>query len=141
MLTKAGVPLVAPFSGAQAIREPLNPLVFHLRASYQQEAGKIITYLAKQGTTRSGIFYQDDEFGRDGLAGYEKYVKAWKLAAPVVAKDDRKTLDIDAAAQAMAKPTPEAVVMYAEGPREPRQEDEEPGLETAVLHAVQRQFR
>jgi branched-chain amino acid transport system substrate-binding protein len=111
VLTKAGVPLVAPFSGAQAIREPLNPLVFHLRASYQQEAGKIITHLATQGTTRIGILYQDDEFGRDGLAGYEKYLKAWKLNAPVVAKYDRKTLDVDAAVQAMAKAAPEAVVM------------------------------
>jgi branched-chain amino acid transport system substrate-binding protein len=111
VLTKAGVPLIAPFSGAQAIREPLNPLVFHLRASYQQEAGKIITHLATQGTRRIGILYQDDEFGKDGLAGYHKYLNAWKLSAPVVAKYDRKTLDIDAAVQAMAKAAPEAVVM------------------------------
>jgi branched-chain amino acid transport system substrate-binding protein len=111
VLTRAGVPLVAPFSGAQAIREPLNPLVFHLRASYQQEAGKIITHLATQGTTRIGVLYQDDEFGKDGLAGYQKYMNAWKITAPVVAKYDRRTLDIDAAVEAMAKATPEAVVM------------------------------
>ncbi len=111
LLTKAGVPLVAPFSGALAIREPLNPLVFHLRASYQQEAGKIITHLATQGTTRIGILYQDDEFGKDGLAGYEKYMNAWKLKAPAVVKYDRKTLDVDAAVQTMAKASVEAVVM------------------------------
>jgi branched-chain amino acid transport system substrate-binding protein len=111
LLTKAGVPLVAPFSGALAIREPLNPLVFHLRASYQQEAGKIITHLATQGTTRIGILYQDDEFGKDGLAGYEKYMSAWKLKAPAVVKYDRKTLDVDAAVQTMAKASVEAVVM------------------------------
>ncbi len=111
VLTKAGVPLVAPFSGALAIREPLNPLVFHLRASYQQEAGKIITHLATQGTTRIGILYQDDEFGKDGLAGYEKYMNAWKLKAPAVVKYDRKTLDVDAAVQTMAKAGVEAVVM------------------------------
>jgi ABC-type branched-subunit amino acid transport system substrate-binding protein len=111
VLTKAGVPLVAPFSGALAIREPLNPLVFHLRASYQQEAGKIITHLATQGTTRIAILYQDDEFGKDGLAGFQKHLGVWKITPPAVAKYDRKTLDIDEAVKAMAKVTPEAVVM------------------------------
>ena len=111
ILTQARVPLVAPFSGAQAIREPLSPLVFHLRASYQQEAGALIMQLATQGIHRIGVMVQDDEFGRDAQAGFERHMKERQLAPTFVARYDRKTLDVSGAVDALARTTPEAVVM------------------------------
>ena len=34
LFTQAKVPFFAPFSGAEALREPFNRLIFHVRASY-----------------------------------------------------------------------------------------------------------
>lgn len=111
VLTQAKVPLVAPFSGASSIREPLNPLVIHLRASYQQEAGKIIEQLTTQGIKKIAVLYQDDGFGKDSLGGYEKSMKARNLTPLVVAKYDRKDLNVTEAVAAIAKTSPQAIVM------------------------------
>jgi branched-chain amino acid transport system substrate-binding protein len=109
--TQAKVPMIAPFSGAQSIREPLNPLVFHLRASYQQEAGKIVEQLTTQGIKKIAILHQDDGFGKDGLAGFEKALKERSISPTVIAKYDRKDLNVTGAVDAIAKTSPQAVVM------------------------------
>lgn len=111
VLTAAKVPLIAPFSGAQSIREPLNPLVVHLRASYQQEAAKIIEQLTTQGIRKIAVLYQDDGFGKDSLAGYEKAMKDRGLAPLAAVKYDRKDLNVTEAVAAIAKTNPQAVVM------------------------------
>ena len=111
VLTQARVPLIAPFSGAQSIREPINSLVFHLRASYQQEAAKMIDQLITQGIRKVAILYQDDGFGKDGLAGFEKSMKERKLTPLAVAKYDRKDLKVDEAVRTIVKTAPEAIVM------------------------------
>ena len=42
LATKARVPFVAPFTGAMALRAPLNRYAFHVRASYNDETGLIV---------------------------------------------------------------------------------------------------
>ena len=42
VVTQAKVPLVGMFTGAEALRAPLNRYVFHVRASYYDETEKIV---------------------------------------------------------------------------------------------------
>ena len=63
---EAGVPYVAPFTGAGFLRdhETLSTVV-NFRASYQQEVDEIIDRLIEdRGITRVGVLYQNDSFGR-----------------------------------------------------------------------------
>ena len=63
---EAGVPYVAPFTGAGFLRdhETLSTVI-NFRASYQQEVNEIIDRLIEdRGITRIGVLYQNDSFGR-----------------------------------------------------------------------------
>jgi branched-chain amino acid transport system substrate-binding protein len=111
LLLKAKIPLIAPFSGAATLHKPFNPYVFHLRASYQDEAAKMVESLATLQIKRVAVLYQDDPFGKDGLAGFQRHLQARLLAPLVVAKYDRKDLKIDAAVRDIAAANPQAVLM------------------------------
>ena len=67
----AGVPYVAPFTGAEFLRNADQlPNVVNLRASYQQEINEMVGRLiGERDITRIGILYQNDSFGRVGLQG------------------------------------------------------------------------
>ena len=108
---KEKIALVAPFSGAETLHKPFNPYLFHLRASYQDEAAKMVESLATLHITRVALLYQDDAFGRDGLAGFDRTLKALKLAPLVVAKYSRKDLKVDAAVRDIVATKPQAVLM------------------------------
>lgn len=66
----AGVPFVAPFTGAEFLRDPALDNVLNLRASYYQETEELVARLTEDlGVTRVGVLYQDDSFGTNGLEG------------------------------------------------------------------------
>ncbi len=73
----AKVPLIAPASGMDALR-PLNPLVFHTRASYSQEMNKIARQLSSTGFTKIAIPYFDNAFGKSSIAAFEAAAKNYK---------------------------------------------------------------
>ncbi len=67
---EAGVPYVAPFTGAAFLRDPRWDNVINLRASYGQETEAMVAHLiADRGIGRIAVMYQDDSFGRAGYAG------------------------------------------------------------------------
>jgi ABC-type branched-subunit amino acid transport system substrate-binding protein len=111
LLQKEHVALVAPFSGAAALHRPFNPYVFHLRASYWDEAGKMVESLSMLQIRKVAILHQDDAFGEDGLEGFQRSLTARNMHAAVVAKYSRKTLDVGPAADAIAAANPGAVLM------------------------------
>ena len=42
LISKAGVPYIAPFTGAELLRNPVNKVVFNVRASYFDETEAIV---------------------------------------------------------------------------------------------------
>ena len=69
----AGVPFLAPFTGAEFLRDPALDNVINLRASYHQETEEMVARLTDDlGITRVGVLYQDDTFGTDGLVGVKR---------------------------------------------------------------------
>ena len=69
---KSPVPLVGPITGAEVLRKPTPPNLFHIRASYADEAEKIVQHLATLGIHRISVVYLDNGLGQDGLAGVER---------------------------------------------------------------------
>ena len=54
--------LIAPATGAISLHEPMQPFVFHLRASYQKEAERAVKHLAGVGVKRFTIVQVNDPF-------------------------------------------------------------------------------
>ena len=65
-----GVPFVAPFTGAEFLRDPSLPNVLNLRASYYQETENMVAHLTEDlGISRVAVLYQNDSYGHTGLEG------------------------------------------------------------------------
>ena len=66
----AGVPFLAPFTGAEFLRDRELANVLNVRASYYQETEEMVARLTEDlGITRIAVLYQDDSFGLNGLEG------------------------------------------------------------------------
>ena len=69
----AGVPFIAPFTGAEFLRDPELDNVFNLRASYFQETEEMVARLTEDlAVTRVAVLYQDDSYA--GLCTKVRYV-------------------------------------------------------------------
>ena len=113
IFTEAKVPFVGAFTGAQSLREPFNRYVFNVRASYFDETEAIIQHLVLGGAKRIAVFYQNDAYGKAGLAGVERAMKKRNLAISSTATVERNTVDVAKAVQTMSKDNPAAIVMIS----------------------------
>ena len=67
---EAGVPFIAPFTGAAFLRDEHWTNIINMRASYAQETEEMVARMTTDlGITRIAIMYQDDSFGRTGYQG------------------------------------------------------------------------
>jgi ABC-type branched-subunit amino acid transport system substrate-binding protein len=103
--------LIGTISGADVLRNPPNPHIFHLRASYGDETAAIIANLLTVGIKRVAVLYQDDGFGQAGLQGVKAALALQKLEPVAVAAVPRNSLEVNAAVTTIANSKPEAVVM------------------------------
>jgi len=109
---QAGVPFIGPFTGAEFLRNPFKPNVVNIRASYYQETEIIVERLTKdRNAARIAIFYQDDAFGRAGLAGTQKALEKRGLKLAAEGTYERNTLAVKSALLEIRKGDPEAVIM------------------------------
>ncbi|MES2687665.1 MAG: ABC transporter substrate-binding protein [Pseudomonadota bacterium] len=115
LLEKYGVPLIGPSTGAMVLHQPVKKHVFNVRATYQREAEKAVTHLNSMGITRIGIFYADDSFGADGVAGAQKGLAAAKLQPSVLEKFNRSKPDFAPLAPKVVETNTQAVIMVASG--------------------------
>ena len=93
MLQKRGLHNLFPMSAARSMYEPIDPLKFSMFASYYQGSRSTIKYFVEQKDKKSiGILYQDDDFGKDILAGVVDQLEAlgMKLTAETTYKRGAK---------------------------------------------------
>ena len=113
VFTKAQVPLIGPFTGAEAFRRPFNRYIFNVRASYFAETDKLVDLLATLRLQRIAVFYQNDTYGKAGLEGVERAARARNMPIAATATVERNSTDVKAAVAALAKVDPQAVVMIS----------------------------
>ncbi|WP_457447302.1 ABC transporter substrate-binding protein [Roseateles sp. P5_E4] len=111
VLKENKLPLIAPATGAISLREPVQPWVYHLRASYQKEAERAVKHLAGIGVKRITIVQVNDPFGNDAGKGAIKGLDDIKLRAMSNLRFDRNKPDLAPTMQAIAKAGIEAVVL------------------------------
>ena len=113
LATAAKTPFIAPFTGAQALREPFNRHAFHLRASYFDETARIVNQVTQVGMKRVAVFHQNDSYGQAGLDGVTRALKALGLATVATGTVDRNSTEIAAALERILPSKPEAVVQIS----------------------------
>ncbi len=108
---EAGVPFIAPFTGAEFLREPFNPNVVNVRASYFQETETMVERLTKdRKVSRIAIFYQDDAFGRAGLEGVQRALGKRGMKLVAEGTFERNTVAVKSALLRIQRAEPEAVI-------------------------------
>lgn len=65
LIKQNNMALFAPFTGSSSARN--HPNVYTIRASYDDEAAKIVAHQKTTGATKAVIFYYDDEAGKANL--------------------------------------------------------------------------
>jgi branched-chain amino acid transport system substrate-binding protein len=107
LLLELKIPLVGLSSGSAAVRTPFNRYVFPVRASYADEARKLVNHVSVSGITKVGLVYVDNPFGESLRDALTAALKDAGLTAKVV-KVDPAGAGVAAAAQ-VAADQPQAV--------------------------------
>src|SRR5687768_3018914 len=113
VVTQAKVPLVGMFTGAEALRVPLNRYVFHVRASYYDETEAIVEQVVSTGGKNIAVFYQDDAYGQAGLKGVEIAMAKRKMKIAALGTVERNTVKVENAVKSIHAAKPDAVVMIS----------------------------
>jgi len=111
--TAAKVPLVGMFTGAEALRVPMNRYVFHVRASYYDETEKIVEQVVSTGGKTIAVFYQDDAYGQAGLKGVQIAMDKRNLKIAALGTVERNTIKVEDAVKKINAAQPDAVVMIS----------------------------
>lgn len=113
VLDAGGAPLVAPYTGAEALRTPFNPYIFHVRAGYLDETEHMVHQVATLGMNRIAVMYQNDAFGKAGLAGVEAAAAKRTMQLVAAAAYERNTDDVKDAVKQIHAADPQAVIMVS----------------------------
>lgn len=108
----AGVPYIAPFTGAEFLRSPDYRHILNVRASYYQETAAMVKRLMEDlDITRIAVMYQDDSFGRAGYQGVRIALEAEGMEPVAIGIYPRNTKAIKTALLDLKQGEPEAVIM------------------------------
>lgn len=107
----AGVPYIAPFTGAPFLRDGQWQNVINLRASYYQETEAMMEFLTRRGLTRVAVAYQDDSFGRAGFRGAQLAMERRGLRPAATAVYPRNTIAVKTTLLDVMEGNPEAVII------------------------------
>jgi ABC-type branched-subunit amino acid transport system substrate-binding protein len=113
IFTAAKVPFVGPFTGAESLRNPVNRYIFNIRASYFDETDKLVGQLVGQTLDRIAVFYQNDDYGKAGLAGVERAMTKRNMKIIATGTVERNTVDVGGAIKSICKVEPQGVVMIS----------------------------
>ena len=112
---ESGIPFFAPFTGAQLSRIATARSVFNIRASYADEAEKLVQHLSTIGVQRIGIVYQNNAFGKEIFNAAKQSMDRLKLPGAIAVTVENNASDASSAAAKLAGGNLEAIVVGLAG--------------------------
>lgn len=112
---QAGLPVLAPYTGALSIRSHELRGVFNIRASYAAETEKLVEHLATISIRKLAVAHQDNAFGREVLAAAEAALARRGLKPSVVVSVKNDASDAPDAAARIAADAPQALLLGLAG--------------------------
>ena len=113
-VVESGIPFFAPFTGAQLSRTKARS-VFNIRASYADEAEKLVQHLSTIGIQRIGIVYQNNAFGKEVFSAAKQSMDRLKLPEALTVTVESNASDAGSAAARLAGGNLEAIVIGLAG--------------------------
>lgn len=111
---KAGVPYLAPVTGMESLRKPIDKYIFNLRVSLADETEVMVERLVQDLQIKKiGVFIQDDALGQAGRAGVVRALRKRNMSLAGDGRYVRNTLHVDGALETLIKADPEAVILVA----------------------------
>lgn len=108
----ANIPFIAPFTGAEFLRERRWSNIINLRASYNQETEEMVErFTTDLGIERIAVLYQDDSFGRAGYSGALAALQRREMTPVAVGLYPRNTKAVRTALLDISKGEPEGIIM------------------------------
>lgn len=110
VLVQLKIPAIGLTSGTDALRTPLNRYAFPVRASYADEARKLVAHVKTVGVTKISVIFSDNPFGQSVKDSLLAALKEAGLSANVF-KVDPTAKDADAAARLATAGEPQAIFL------------------------------
>ena len=110
-LDKLEIPAVGITPGADSLRTPGSPWLFHIHAGDNAQLRRILTQLSTIGMNKVAIAFQDLPFGKSGLAFAESLAPTLKLAITQRVAVPMGSDDLKLAASELIKSGAQAYVM------------------------------
>ncbi len=116
VLEKTGMPIIGVVPGAEPLRKPINPYLYHIRAGDLDQYRRLVRNAVTIGMKRIGVVYADIPFGKSGLAVVESLLKEagqeLLVKTPIPVKPDA---DYNEAFATLRGPKPDLIVLIAPG--------------------------
>ena len=109
---EAAVPFIAPFTGAEFLRDDKWNNILNLRASYYQETEEMVARLTQDlGIERIAVMYQDDSYGRAGYRGATLALERRGMEPVSIGLYPRNTTAVRTALLDVQGGNPDAIIM------------------------------
>jgi branched-chain amino acid transport system substrate-binding protein len=115
LIDRAGVPLIAPSTGAMVLHKPLKKQVFNVRTAYRSEAQKMAHFLVLLGKQRIALIHVQDSFGDDVAKGIIAGLAETQMAPIGIYQFDRKTVDFEKVVPEVKRVNADAIVLIGAG--------------------------
>lgn len=112
-LTSNKIPWVSPASGSSHWTQPFNRYIFSTFPKYYQEAFVEVKYVVEtMGKKKIGFFYQNDDYGKEGLDGAKKYLSSKNMALAAEVPVEVTDTDLKTHAMKLKDSGAEVVILW-----------------------------
>lgn len=112
-LSENKVVWVSPSTGNKNWSRPFQKYIFAVYPLYVDEAYLLTQFaVEKLGRKKIAVFYQNDDYGKDGLEGVEKYLKQKNLELAARVSVEVPDTDLSSHALKLKESGADAVIMY-----------------------------
>ncbi len=111
VLDRVKIPVVGVVPGAESMRHPGSPWIFHVNAGDRAQIRHILQHLSTLGVTRVAAAFQDNPFGKSGLAFFDEATKEFDLTVSGRVAVAPTSEQLSEAAQALRRTGAQTYVM------------------------------
>jgi len=115
LIRNTDVPCFSPLTGASSARPADMRNVLNVRASYPEEAERLVEHLATINLKRIAVAYQNNSFGKEVLQAAEAAMQRYHVQKVAAASIQNDASDAGAAAKTIGAAQPEAVLLGLAG--------------------------
>lgn len=114
LLETEKVPLLSQHSQAEAIAVPPKKYIFQMYTTYPDQAKIAVDYIVeKEGKdAKIAFFYQDDEFGYDGLKGFQEQMKKYAIKPAIELSFKKEAIDYSSHILKLKSANPDWIILH-----------------------------